>query len=339
VAASYKDFLSFGVTAQTIAGTAKFSQAAWSGTTAGTNPASDSIANIDVSRGPGSTWTGVVGATVRPVPALSVGASFRPGFQFDGVGTLTSVPPGFASQLGVKQVGDAADLILSFPPVARLGAQYRVSPRLLAEVDGAWEGWSVLQNVDIVPHDITIQSSVGTPKPLTTIHLTHNFVDAWSARVGADYVVLPHLLTLRAGYLWESSAIPSKDVGVDFANWGRNAVSVGASVTLWGATLDLAYAHHFVPTQTVTDSEIRQVTTPSPFDGPTRDTSSVVGNGTYEASYDIFSLGLTIPFDELHKSMLHQEAAAPAPEPPAAAPAPATPDPAPVGAAPATETK
>ena len=49
IAASYKDWLSAGVTLQLVHGTAKFSQAVWSGPSMGTDPANDSIANVDVS--------------------------------------------------------------------------------------------------------------------------------------------------------------------------------------------------------------------------------------------------------------------------------------------------
>jgi len=316
VAASLGDWLSIGLTAQNVNGTAKFSQAVWADIQQGNDPAQDSIANIDVASNPGSIWTGVLGATVRPMKALSVGLSFRPGFEFNGDGTLKSTLPASAELIHARPEGEKTKMTLNFPPVARFGAQYRVSERLLGEVGFVWEGWSVLKNVDVLPQDIVIKSDVGEKK-LGDIHLVHNLVDAWSARIGGDYVVIPDLLTVRAGYLYETSAIETKDVAVDFANWGRHALSVGASVKLFGATLDLAYAHHFVPSQNVTNSEVKQVTTPDMFgvcpeNNPTC-TSSVIGNGKFDASFDVVAIGLTVPLGALSRSPF----AAPAAENPA----------------------
>ncbi len=86
VAASYKDWLSAGVTFQLVHGTAKFSQAVWSGPAMGTDPTNDSIANIDVTSG----WipTAVFGVTVRPIPKLALGLSYRPRVDFNASGTL-----------------------------------------------------------------------------------------------------------------------------------------------------------------------------------------------------------------------------------------------------------
>lgn len=136
--------------------------------------------------------------------------------------------------------------------------------------------------------------------PIPSIVFQKGQQDAYSVRLGGDYLVLPGRLTARAGYTMETSAIPPEYASVDFPNWGRNVVAVGASVELFGATLDLAYAHQFVATQTVTDSKVVQQISPElkgTFLPPSE--SSVVGNGVYEASMNIVSLSLRVPFSGL----------------------------------------
>ena len=114
--------------------------------------------------------------------------------------------------------------------------------------------------------------------------------------------VVDERLTVRAGYAYETSAIPSAYVNVDFPNWQRHIASIGASLRLWGAWLDVAYAHHFVQTQHVTDSQVMSQVSPK-IGGMPASVPSVVGNGTYESALDLFSVSLRIPFGDLHSAL------------------------------------
>ncbi len=300
IAASYKDWFSAGVTLQLVHGSAKFSQAVWTGTGAGTDPFQDAVANVDVSNG--VVPTAVFGVTVRPVPKLALGASYRPRFDFLAHGTLTTeIPANQVVALGLQVVGNSTDFFLRFPDVIRFGAQYAFNSRLLVEADVVGELWSELHTIEIRPQDIHITStSFKTDKALPNIIFQKDYQDSISVRVGGDYQLLPGRLTVRAGYLHETSAIPLKSVSVDFGNWQRDVVSVGATVKIWrGLSASAAYAHHFIADQNVTDSKVVQVVTPcvlatmcSPPD-PT-----VVGKGIYKASLDVASLSLGVILDD-----------------------------------------
>jgi hypothetical protein len=76
-------------------------------------------------------------------------------------------------------------------------------------------------------------------------------------------------------------------------------VALGASLAIprTPVTVDVAYAHHFQPTRTVTDSRVAQVVTPCLTPGCTDPPASTVGNGTYEASLDVVSLSLRLVLD------------------------------------------
>jgi long-subunit fatty acid transport protein len=308
VAASWSDWLSVGATFQLVHGTAKFSQAAFGldDPAPFPRPGKDVMAQVDVT----SNYipTGIVGVTVRPHKQWSIGVSYKPRIRFSGSGTLDSTLPDIAKTLAhLSTQGNNADLSLMFPDVVRLGVQYRPTSRWLLEVNGVYEGWSVMDKITVTPRNILVQQTDGNgpdanvqwQRPLDPIVIQKNFKDAYSVRVGADYAVVPDRLIVRGGYTFETSAIPSSYVNVDFANWGRHMVAAGLSACVWGAMIDVAYAHHFVPTQEISNSQVVQVTTPSPAGRGTYATPSVVGNGTYTASLDVVSLAVRIPLDEL----------------------------------------
>ncbi|OGQ87107.1 MAG: hypothetical protein A2289_23695 [Deltaproteobacteria bacterium RIFOXYA12_FULL_58_15] len=301
VGADINDWLSVGLTGQLLHGTASFSQAVWSGFGRGTDPDFDTVVNIDVTSG--FIPTGVFGITVRPIESLALGLSYRPKLRFTAEGDLVSQLPESPEVLAAapKQVGKGAELLLTFPHVIRLGAEWSGIDHLAIEVDLVYEGWSAFEAIEVRPKNVVIESNVGDPTPLEDIVLQKDFNDAWSVRLGADYNLVSDRLVVRGGYLYESSAIPDKSISVDFANWGRHAVSIGASLTLFGVIVDVAYAHHFIPTKEIDHSAVMQVTTPplaDPQSLPVPE-QSVVGNGYYSATLDVISLAVRVPWDDL----------------------------------------
>ena len=300
IAAAFNRWLAAGVTFQLVQGTARFTQAVWSGDSAGTNPAEDAIAHVHVTSG--LIPTAVLGVTARPSERVAVGASWRRGFPVDASGSRVAVLPavtGGAS--GAHQIGPASGFTLPLPDVVRVGVLVRPRARWLVEADVVYERWSTLQSLALLPHGISIESdNLGTSKPLPDIVFQKNFDDAVSVRLGGEHELVPGRLTARAGYLHETSAVPTASTSVDFPNWERDVVSVGASLAFprVPVTLDLAYAHHFLPTRTVTASAITQVVTPC-LTGPrcTDAAAAVVGNGAYAASLDVLSASLRFALD------------------------------------------
>jgi long-chain fatty acid transport protein len=300
-AAGFTRWLSGGVTFQLVQGRAKFSQAVWSGPNMDTDPSYDAIAHVNVSSS--LIPTAVFGVTARPTPLLALGLSYRPGFDFLAHGTLTTdIPAGLRDALAIQVTGDKTDFFISFPDVIRLGAQYAIGARWLVEANVVAERWSRLHTIEIRPTNIMLRSSVHPePRPLEKIVFQKDFQDAVSFRLGGDFVALPGRLTLRAGYLHETSAIPLRSVSVDFGNWQRDVVSVGGTVLIWpGITASVAYAHHFLADQNVTNSQVVQIVSPC-LTSPdcTAPAPTVVGNGRYTGSLDVASLSLGFVYDDL----------------------------------------
>ena len=227
-----------------------------------------------------------------------VGLSYRPQFDFIAHGTLNTDLPPVSQALAVSVVGNSTDFFLRFPDVIRFGAQYTFGSRLLVEADVVAELWSELKTIEIRPQNIHV-TTPATDRTLANIIFQKDYQDAVSIRVGADYELLPSRLTVRAGYLHETSAIPLKSVSVDFGNWQRDAVSVGGTMKIWrGLNASVAYAHHFVADQNVTNSQVVQVITPCSVPGCTDTATTVVGNGVYKASLDVASLSLGVILDD-----------------------------------------
>jgi long-subunit fatty acid transport protein len=295
VAAAFNRWLALGATLQLVQGTARFTQAVWSGDSAGTNPAEDALAHVDVSSG--VIPTAILGVTARPSDRVAVGVSWRPGFTFDASGSLTTDLPAAARAIGARQIGTGVGFTLPLPDVVRAGVLVRPRPRWLVEADVVWERWSTLQSITLPVHGIVIESdNLGTSKPLPDIAFPKGFDDAFSVRLGGEHDLVPGRLAVRAGVLHETSAVPLASTSVDFPNWERDVVTLGASIVIPRApvTLDLAYAHHFLPTRTVTASGIAQIVTPCLTPGCTDPAPTVVGNGTYAASLDVLSASLRL---------------------------------------------
>jgi long-subunit fatty acid transport protein len=301
-AARYSNWLQFGANFMLVQGHAAFSQAVWAGTAPGTDPKHDATARIDVTSG--FIPSGVLGLTVHPTDRLSVGLSFWPRIHFEADGTLTAGFSELAKRIGAEQHGDSATLKLKFPDIWRLGVQYRFAGGLEVELDGVMERWSLLKEIVVQPNSITVAiPAIGTERALDTIIFPKHFRDAYSARAGGELPLSEHV-RLRAGYLYETSAVPNRTTSVDFGNWDRHAVSLGASLQLFGAWLDLGYAHHFVGARKVGDSAVQQVVAPCITTTTCDDVApSVVGNGDYEASLDLFALSVRVPLDVLQGAL------------------------------------
>jgi long-chain fatty acid transport protein len=298
IAAAFNRWLAAGVTLQLVQGRARFTQAVWSGEAPGTDPSQDTLAHVDVTSG--LIPAAVLGVTARPSERVAIGLSWRPRFTFDASGTLTTDLPAAAAALGAHQVGTAAGFTLPLPDVVRAGVLVRPGARWLVEADVVLERWSALHALVVRPHDITIVAdNLGTEKALPSFVFEKEFQDAVSVRLGGERELLPGRLAVRAGYLHETSAVPLASTSVDFPNWERDAVSAGASFAIprspvW---LDVAWAHHFLPARTVTDSRITQVVTPCLTPGCTDPAPAVVGNGRYEAELDLVSVSIRAVLD------------------------------------------
>ena len=123
------------------------------------------------------------------------------------------------------------------------------------------------------------------------LNITRNLKDTLGVSVGGDWHVLPQLLTLRAGFMFEQGATPEEYTTTFQADGDKIAPTVGASVEI-GETwrIDAAYSFVYQLPQDISNSRATQI-------NPTfRDGATIIGNGSYSAFLNVFGLGMRAAF-------------------------------------------
>jgi long-chain fatty acid transport protein len=230
-----------------------------------------------------------LGASLQLSPSLAVGASVMPPFNIAASGTVAFSLPAAVANLASVQ-GNRLDALLRFPLIARAGARYAPRQDLALELAGVYEGWSRLQAFDLDPHITVNLPALGVnQQQLPSLSLIKNYRDVVSVRGGGEWRASDQL-TVRAGAFYESPGTSTAYFDLTAPEANKLGVTLGGSVRLGRVFVDLAYAHVFIPSVTVADSQnqVRNVLVP--------DNTVAVGNGVYRFSFDYFHLGLRVPF-------------------------------------------
>lgn len=275
------DWLDVGAVAQLRYFRARQTQSIYTlGGIGGETPDLDAVASADATDS--ARFVFGFGAIARPLPGLSVGLSFRPGAPVHATGTLNVQLPSFAAAAGASVTGDHARIDLDLPPEASLGLKYERGA-LTGLLDVTWQNWGVLKSITVTPVDIVLHQG-GSDTAVTPIGIPRNWHAAWTGRLGAEYA-LEDWLTLRAGALYETGAIPDETLQIDFVSLPRLAATVGATARYKLVTATLGWAHFFRQDDSVTTSQVTRI---DPYPAPT----FVIGNGTYSTSIDVVALQL-----------------------------------------------
>ena len=261
-------------------------------------------------------YDALVGVAAGPILAPGVGLGIRAflplglrlGLAWESGYTLRS-PAKVAVALPANEVFDGVTVSpeeptgvvhLRLPMNLRVGVEGTWREETIrAELAFVWEPWSVHDVIALSPRDAAVAGlPVFGDYGVAEVELPRGFVDTWSLRLGGEALLwegghdLGHL-TVRAGFSYEPSAVPSAYLSPMTVDLDTITGSLGASVTVGtGAgkvAFDLAYAYaHMVGVQ-VGDSEVRQLSLlRPPFSGAT-----VIGNGRYDGRAHLFGLSAT----------------------------------------------
>jgi long-chain fatty acid transport protein len=178
--------------------------------------------NLDLS-GNGMGWN--VGVLYKPLPELSVGASYRSVVKIDADGDA-AFSPNYAA-LGLPQGPASASLEL--PATAFIGVAYKVMENLELEADYQFIGWSSYDTLKI-----TFQSngsSSASPK---------KYNDTYILRFGGEYTI--DQLHIRAGYFFDHSPVETEYVEPLLPDANRNGLNLGFGYEFdEHFTVDVAY--------------------------------------------------------------------------------------------------
>ncbi len=257
--------------------------------TAGENAGWDADLAVDATSA--FTPSATLGASYALPFGLAVGASFELPSDIHAHGTMTLTNGPALTVAKATQKGNQADLVVKFPWIARAGLKLS-RPAFDLELDFTYDAWSRYDAIELDPHDVSIVSDSGTTK-VQPSRLVKGLQDAQSLRFGGVFrpgtlASALSFLTVRAGVLGETSAVPSSYTALDQANWERLSASVGLGFALGGYQLVVAYAHFFQPDRQVRDSAVQQ----SAPNLPAADVS-IVGNGDYHAQIDVADVSLS----------------------------------------------
>ncbi len=247
--------------------------------------------------------TAIFSGWVRPLPYMELALSSRAvPINFNASGDIRMSAEPDSVFYGSDPFKVPASVKFTYPVNVQAGVRYfheRASGEELfdIELNFVWEQWSQLDafTLDFGVDEIDV---FGSRIALQRIDIVRNFKDTYSVRLGGQWNVLPRLLTLRLGGLWESAGLPHGYSSVDFPSFERFAISGGISVAWRGVELSLAYSRVFQLPRAVGTSEARLTQQRMTFEGEMVD-GCPVNAGVYHSSYDVFAFGLGVHFNSL----------------------------------------
>jgi long-chain fatty acid transport protein len=218
------------------------------------------VVNLDLAASGVSFNAGVL---YKPLPWLSVGASYRSETKLDADGTATFTPNYAALAF---PAGDAAASI-TLPATGFAAIAVTPIDNLELEADYQFIGWSSYKELS-VEFQKTGQKS--------TSH--KNYEDTYMLRFGAEYHFTR--VTLRAGYLFDHSPVKNEYLEPLLPDANRNGFCAGLGYKITDDfSVDLAYMFLRFKTRTVTNSI------------PENDL-----NGTYKTYADLLGLNVSYSF-------------------------------------------
>jgi long-chain fatty acid transport protein len=223
---------------------------------------------------------------------VRVGASVQMPYWVHASGTVATKLPSDPQFDGATVVGNGINVDVNLPLIVRGGVEIRPHKHGRFEIGADYEMWSTQQSISFAPQGVYIDHIAGIGRyDLRPMTLDRGMTDVVSVHIGGEIDVLPKRLTLRAGYMFESSAVPDAYLTVLTPDGDKHLVTLGASLRIGSWRLDAAYGHFFQPDRTVTESKSLQL-------NPIQPSIAVpVGAGTYHVVTDVLAVGLEKRFD------------------------------------------
>ena len=201
--------------------------------------------------------------TPRQTMALTYRSPIK--VDYEGDFRVSGVPAGFP----LPSDSSEFDAIIRFPSVVAAGYRFQILDNLRVAMDVEWIEFS---RYDKLVLDIGPLSSL---LPQTAI--PQDWKDSWTAGLGADWQV-SDALTLRGGYMFIESPIPSSTLAPTLPDADRHLLSLGAGYAWKRHRVDLAYAFSVFQDRDVKDQ-------PNPL-----------YNGTYDLSSQLLGVSYGVNF-------------------------------------------
>ena len=259
------------------------------------------------------------GLLIEPLEWLAIGASVVSPVRVSGTGDITAsfgdehalVTSGGLAESSYKD--DQVTVLLDLPWIFRLGTAFYPTEKLEFELTGVYHLWSMTENITVTDVDLDLvlgetgQTFAGEESIAISddIVLPAGFSDAWSARLGGEYVVAKGA-RVRGGLAYESSAVPPSTQSVSQVDGPKVAYGLGGTYVIKKRlAVDIGFSQTFIQSRDISNSEVRQIVIPvfpltnlADPDNLNIQEGEVVGNGSFASRLTFMSAGLTYFFQK-----------------------------------------
>ena len=176
------------------------------------------------------------GVQFRPMPMLTVGASYRSQVDSKVNGTAAFDSMNAKWTMVKTSLPAKADVstTMPYPAVMGIGVAVTPIPDLTIEANVVQTQWSTFDTLTI---------AFAAPYSALTEKTPEVYSDVRSYRIGAEYRLPAWSLALRCGYLFDESPAPPMAVTPLLPDADRDSFQVGAGYTMGKTTFDFAYMY------------------------------------------------------------------------------------------------
>ncbi|MBK8251843.1 MAG: hypothetical protein IPK82_04145 [Polyangiaceae bacterium] len=167
------------------------------------------------------------------------------------------------------------------------------------EADFTYANNSAVKNLEVrFKKGIIINGTQGGTLP-ENADIPHEWKDVFGVRLGGEVVILPSLLSARAGFFYESKGQDDAYLNIDFHNGEKTGLSAGATVRVWRLDISAAYQHTFIGTLdnggqgALYGLSGDGATIEDPGPGGASRTFQVINGGKLESEMNEVALGIT----------------------------------------------
>ena len=261
-------------------------------------PSWDVAAQLSV--GPIFAPTGSLGMQWLPHEKWRVGASFQLPVWVRSHATLNARLPATPVFEKAAQSGTGGNVAFDLPWTLRAGIEMRAVDNFRLELSGAFDRWSMHDNITLTPDRIAFTNVAGFPANyyIPPVQLPRHFQDSGSVHLGGEYHFKAGGLEwdVRAGASFETSAIPTNYLSVLTIDQNKVTAALGGSLYWNKLRLDFVYAHVFGFNVNV-DPKTAQISLISPVQANPPKSPDIINGGNYSARADVLGLGLAYTFD------------------------------------------
>ena len=229
--------------------------------------------------------SGSVGLQYDAADAVTVGLAVQAPARVAGAGTLAfEVPSNIVFDAATVQ-GDQATLAFWLPPVIRAGVEWRPTPRIRIEGALAVELWSMHDEIELEPIDVSVEGVAGGSLAMKPMTIARDYQTSFAPALAIEWHG-PKVM-FGAGYSYETAAAPRGTVSVLAVDAGKHVLGLGGGYEDAGWQIGAAVGLAALARVDVApgDARVTQL-------APLADSASTrtINAGTYESRYVIAGL-------------------------------------------------